>query len=385
MILLFSPFVLSFALGLDVYLPITPIMTKIFNTSPSVIHLTLSIFLLMTGFSQIFIGPIADRYGRKFVLYFSSFSFAFGSLLCAIAPSIFWLLVGRFISALGASGLLVTPFAIIRDSYSGDEKAKMYSFITGAIGISPALAPVVGSYLFYYFGYQSIFLFLTFIGLINLFLTYFFLKETMSLKNCEKENLLTNYTSILTSKPFLYYTSLAGIAQGVFFCFFSISPFILIEINGVEPHHFGYYFAIFGISGILAGYAGGILIEKRGSQSILLLGIWLILIGGISVIFWYYLVGISLMGFLLPMVISSTGAVFLLGATASGALEPFPQCAGTAAAAYGALQFAIASLIGSTLMQIPIVTTLPYGFAIILCGLCAFVINKKRILMNQTI
>ena len=141
LVLIFTPFVFSFAFGLDIYIPIVPKIADIFNTTQTLVQLTLSLFLFVTGVGQLIIGPLADQWGRRRIFFWASFLFALGSVICACAPNIYILILGRVISSLGSCGMLVTSFAVIRDLYSGEESAKIYSFLHGAIGISPLLRP----------------------------------------------------------------------------------------------------------------------------------------------------------------------------------------------------------------------------------------------------
>lgn len=380
LILLLTPFVFSFALGLDIYIPVVPQMTKIFDTTPALIHLTLSLFLCTTGLGQLFVGPFADRYGRKIIFYLSSLSFLFGSLLCAFAPDIVWLIMGRFIAALGACGLLVASFALVRDMYSADESARIYSFLNGAIGISPTFAPMIGGYLALYLGWQSVFIFLAAIGALTLFTTRYFIQETHAVEKRTPidKTILSRYFEIFTTRQFLIFSSISGLAEGVFFCFFSISPFIIIDLLGVATENFGYYFATFGLVIGLGGFASGKLIEKSGVNTTIMTGIFLMLIGGCTMLAWHSIEGLSLTGFLFPMVLSCTGAIFVVGACASAALEPFAAIAGTAAAAFGAFQFSLSALIGAGLMLFPIVSTVPYGIIIVFSGIASFVLFKQR-------
>ena len=177
-ILILLPFGLSFAFGLDMYVPIIPQMSEIFNTTPSMVQLTLSLFLLTTGLGQLFIGPLSDQVGRKKILTLSSLLFVFGSLMCAYSTTIGWLIGARICSSLGACGMLVTTFALVRDLFTGNQSGQMYSFLNGAIGISPTFAPIFGGYLALYFGWQSIFFSLALLGIIAFLITGFFVEET---------------------------------------------------------------------------------------------------------------------------------------------------------------------------------------------------------------
>lgn len=367
-IFILTPFVFSFAFGLDIYIPVVPQMADIFTTTPRMIQLTLSLFLLTTGVAQLLIGPLSDQYGRKVIFYVSSLIFVLGSLGCAFSNHIIELLVFRTITALGACGMLVTSFAIVRDLFSNEESAKMFSFLNGAIGISPTFAPILGGYLAHYFGWQSNFLFLSLIGLFAFVVTKLFIKEThpRHVRVNMDRALFQRYWMILRNKQFMAYSLLAGLAEGIFFCFFSISPFIIIDKLNVPLYQFGYYFAVFGSVISLGGFASGKFIEKVGIRKTIAIGISMMFIGGLSMLIWYAFASLTLSGFLIPMAIACTGAMFLVGSSASGALQPFGKIAGTASAAFGFIEFAVPSIAGSLLMLFSTDSTIPYGITIVI-------------------
>ena len=373
---LLTPFVFSFAFGLDIYIPIIPQMIKIFNTTPALIQLTLSLFLLFTGLGQLLLGPLADRYGRKPLFYASSLCFAIGSFSCTLATDIIALILARVVASIGACGMLVTAFALVRDLFSSDESAKMYSLLNGAVGISPTFAPILGGYLYLYWGWQSVFYCLTGIGILAFFVSWRYLQETLPVANQVKVDRLVfrRYWEVFCHPEFRVYALLGGLAEAVFFCFFSISPFIIIDLHGIPAHQFGYYFAAFGLVIGLGGVASGKMIEKFGIIKTLKVGIYLMFLGGISMLSWPF----SLTGFLLPMVIACMGAMFVVGGATAAALEPFGAIAGTASAAFGALQFSSSSIIGSCLMLFSTSTTTPYGICILLIASLSALLYRLR-------
>jgi hypothetical protein len=159
---------------------------------------------------------------------------------------------------------------------------------------------------------------------------------------------------------------IAGFADAIFFCFFLTSPFIIIELLGVPINQFGYYFAAFGGVIALGGLIGGKCVEKIGIQLTMRVGLGLMMGGGILMLSWHYLYALSLGGFLIPMVVACMGGMFLIGASASVALEPFGAIAGTASAAFGAMEFGISAIVGILMMFFPITSTVPYGVAIVI-------------------
>lgn len=382
-VLILAPFVFSFAFGLDIYIPVVPQMTEIFETTQMLVHLTLSLFLFTTGLGQLWIGPLSDRYGRKPVFYAASACYAAGALMCAAAPGIVWLIAGRFVCSLGACGMLVTSFAMVRDIYANKDSARMYSFLNGAIGISPTFAPIIGGYLALYFGWQSVFVFLAIVGVFAIVVTRVCVEETHPEEKRIRVSkaVFKRYLDIFTHPQFLVYSLIAGLAEGIFFCFFSISPFIIIGLLGVPTHYFGYYFAVFGAVIALGGLGSGKVIEKAGIPTTVAIGIACMIMGGICMLAWYYLATLSLAGFLIPMVLACTGAIFVVGAAASAALEPFAALAGTASAGFGAATFSLSSLMGGLLMLFPVASTVPYGIVITLAGLLSWLVfrmNEKR-------
>lgn len=380
LILILTPFVFSFAFGLDIYIPIIPQMPAIFQTTPAMVQLTMSLFLLTTGIGQLLIGPLSDQFGRKIVFYCASLCYALGSLGCAFSNHIFWLILGRLISSFGACGMLATSFAVVRDLYSGEQSAKMYSFLNGAIGISPTFAPIIGGYLAVYLGWQSVFFFLAGIGVFSLCMTKQFIHETHENEQRIKidRGILKRYGLIFSNQQFIIYATIAGFAEGVFFCFFSVSPFILIDLLGIPTQEFGYYFATFGAVIALGGVASGKVVEKMGVVKTMKGGIMMMLLGGLSMLIWHSLASLSLLGFLIPMVIACTGAMFLVGGSASAALDPFKSIAGTAAAAFGSFEFGISALIGSILMWFPVTSTVTYGISIVMLAFFSGILFRQR-------
>ncbi len=379
LVAILTPFVFSFAFGLDIYIPMLPQMIKIFDTTPALIQLTMSLFLLFTGLGQLFIGPLADRFGRKPVLYTAALCFAVGALGCAYAGDITGLIVARIVTSIGACGMLVTSFAMVRDLYASEQSAKMYSLLNGAIGISPTFAPILGGYLYFYFGWQSVFYFLSSIGILAFFITKRFIQETLPIENQVRINssVFNRYLEVVSNPQFMVFTAITGLAEAVFFCFFSVSPFIIITLHGVPVHEFGYYFALFGCVIGLGGLASGKVLEKIGILPTLKIGILLMFIGGCIMLSWPIVATPGLTGFLLPMIIACMGAMFIIGGSASAALEPFGAIAGTAAAAFGAIQFSISALLGSLLLLFD-VTTAAYAIAILLIAIATTAIFALR-------
>lgn len=373
--LILAPFVFSFAFGLDIYIPIVPLMTKVLNTTPTMVQLTLSLFIFVNGFGELLAGPISDHMGRHKTLLLSSLLFSIGGVLSAFSSSIYMLILARIVCALGASGLLVTAFAIVRDQFSGVQSAVMFNFLNSAIGISPTFAPIIGGYLAKSLGWRSVFWFLAVLGSLTIFIALCFIKETLPQNKRRPLSLsiFKDYIKLFTHRIFLFYMLFSGIGVAICFCFFSVSPFIIIKLLHVETQHFGFYFAIFGLVLACGGLLNGWLVTKIGLDNTLKVGTVLLFLGGLSMLLTNLYIGLSLTGFMLTTVIACLGAVFFLGSGAAGAMEPFPDKAGMAAAGLGFGPFAIAAVTGSILMLFPINSSIPYAITLLILAILAFI------------
>lgn len=375
LLLILSPFVFSFAFGLDIYVPIIPKIGHIFDTTQAMVQMTLSLFLLANGVGELLIGPVSDQIGRFKTIVISAMLYSLGGALSAMSATIGVLIVARIICALGASGLLVVAFAIIRDLYSGNQSAKMMSFLNAAIGISPTFAPIIGGYLDHAFGWESVFWFLAALGGVTLVVCLIFVKETHPVEKRVRITLgvFKRYKQLFSNKIFLKYAIFAGLGVSICFSFFSVSSLILIKLLHIKEIHFGYYFALFGLVIGIGGIISGHVAARWGVDKTIRLGVIILLIGGLSMFLTQYTLGLTLWGFMISTMIACTGAIFLIGSGAAGAMEPYPQMAGLAAAGLGFLQFFISSAIGSLLMLFPVASSLSFSIAIIVVGILAII------------
>lgn len=365
-----SPLIFSFAIALDIYVPSIPTIQNYFHVSQAMMQLTVSLFLLITGFAQLIMGPFSDQIGRRKIALFSIALLVIGSLLCALAWDMSFLIMGRMVQALGACGMMVTCFAIVRDLFSEEECARVYSFLNSTISLSPLLAPLVGGYLAYFFNWRASFIFLAIIAALIFLSTYRNLNETLAPKNkrnLEKEFLL-DYLHVLKNPCFRVYTFAACAGFACFLTFFSSSSYIIINLLHIPEQHFGFYFAAIGIVFFFSSLLGGYTAQKLGIYKTVLMGGVLILLAGCIMLLWYRDEGLSIYAFMCPMMIMGIGGAFVMGAGAGGAISPFPTMAGTASALFGCLQFVFAFIISQVVLQWQVNSTVPLSITLIALG-----------------
>lgn len=117
-LVLLAPFNILASLGMDIYLPIVPAMPAILGTTPEVVQLTLTLYMIMLGVGQIIFGPLSDRFGRRPILIGGVFVFAVTSLALAVTTSAWLFVFLRLVQAAGAAAMLVAVFATVRDVYA---------------------------------------------------------------------------------------------------------------------------------------------------------------------------------------------------------------------------------------------------------------------------
>ena len=139
------------------YLPAMPVIEKVFHTSTAAVQMTMVTFLLGYALGQPLYGPITDRFGRKPPLYASLLVFIGSSAACALSPSIHVMSFARLVQAVGACGGAVMSRAMVTDLFPASELRRIFSMLVLVLGVSPVIAPLIGSYLLVWFGWNSAF------------------------------------------------------------------------------------------------------------------------------------------------------------------------------------------------------------------------------------
>lgn len=377
-----SPSILLRALAMDIFIPCLPTVAKEFNSSFGVAQWTLSIYFIGAGLGQLVMGPLADHFGRRKVILSSIVVFAVSSILCAGANSIYELIFFRLLQGIGACGTTVVTLAVVRDLFEDHATPKVYSYVNSVIALAPILAPLLGGSLLVWTGtWRSCFYFVTVFSLLAFVINYFYLKETnprfAADAKLEQIKLFRNYREIFTNKLFMIFTccSIAGLSG--LFLFFSMSAVLLIDILGVAPDNYGYYF---GFNSII--YLGGNIIspklqQKFGSDRVIKIGSRLALLGAVVMLLWHWQLGLSKTGLLAPNLLITFGIGLIFGPCMAGAMRNFKHIAGMASASYGALLYCVSALIVAWVMQYQISNTLPLAITMLIMSSFSLLILRK--------
>ncbi len=378
-VLMLSALVLALPLAMDIYIPAVPTIARLFNISATAMQLTLTLFMVTAGFLQLVLGPLSDQHGRKKICMISIVIFAVGCILCAVSSSLYQLVISRLIQAVGCCGMLMIPFAIVRDLYSGVNSAKTYSLLNGIISFSPMFAPFIGSYIDVYFGWQSTFLALLIIALIGFLTLGFGLPETLNPAYRRKFNwqIFMTYKSIFCNQIFSIYTLFSAFGFSYFYLFCSISPYLIIRQLHIPELDYGYYFCFMGISFFLGSFLSAYAVGKLGIYQTVVLGFIISLLGGALMTGWYFITGLTINNFIWPMILIGIGGTFTLGASNGGAMEPFTKDTGAAAALGGGFRFVFSGVLGSIVISKHIASTLPLAMPAVIFSLLGIIVFIK--------
>lgn len=355
-------------LSLDMYLPALPVLAGDLHTTTSLAQMSLTACMLGLSLGQLIAGSLSDVRGRRMPLLIGLIIYAISSVLCMFSPSI-WVFLGlRFVQGMaGAAGIVISR-AIVRDMYEGVELTKFIALLMLVNGAAPILAPIAGGQILEFTTWRGVFLVLSLIGVLMLFVVMLGLKETHPPERRSKGGLtstLRTFRGLLTDRMFMGYALTQGLVFAGMFAYISGSPFVLQDIFGVTPQMFSMCFAINGLGVIIAGQITGRLAGKVSNHRLLAGGLTLAAFGGL-LLFIATLSGTGLYVILAAFffIVSSVGPVSV--ATTSLALQNQGKSAGSAAALLGLLSFIIGGLIAPLVGLGGSETAVPLGIIIAL-------------------
>ena len=241
--------------SIDTYLPAFTGIAQSIGATPVEMQQTLSAYLFGFAVMNLFHGALSDSFGRRPVVLWGIALFTLASAGCALSQHIGALVFFRAVQGMSAGAGIVVSRAVIRDMFPPADAQRVMSQVTIYFGIAPAVAPMVGGFLFVNVGWHSIFWFLTAIGVLLWAANYRLLPET--LHDTHKQlfdvrNLLRGYWQLGSSPRFLMLALASGIPFNGMFLYVLSAPVFLGEHLGLTPGEFFWFFSLT-IAGIMGG------------------------------------------------------------------------------------------------------------------------------------
>ena len=241
--------------SIDAYLPAFAGMQASLAATPLEIQQTLSGYLFAFGVMFLFHGALSDSFGRRPVILVAVAVYAAASLWCAIAGSVQGLIVGRVVQGLSVGAGMVVGRAMIRVLFGPEDAQRLMSLVTLFFGLAPAIAPVIGGWLFIGLGWRSIFYFLTAVGVLLLAVSWRYLPETLRPEERQSFHpiaLIRGYREVGAHLRFLLLSLAAGLNFNGFFLYIVSAPMFLGTHLHIGPEAYAWLFVPC-ILGIMVG------------------------------------------------------------------------------------------------------------------------------------
>ncbi|PRM87155.1 multidrug effflux MFS transporter [Aliarcobacter cryaerophilus] len=359
-------------MGIDTYLPSIPEIAKYFDVNIHKVELSLSIFLIGFAIGQIFGGPISDRYGRRVGSIVGLLGYALFSFLIIFSSSIYELWIYRFLEAFFGGITVVNATAAVRDRFSGQEAAKVFSLIGMVRSLAPLLAPVFGAAIIHFFPWEGIFIFLTIYALIVAFFIYKDLPESFTYT---KQNIIESYKLVLTHRKAMKAMLVLAISFGAFFIIIAKTSYIYIEYFGIKTDYFPLFFGINFII-LIAMINVNVKLLKTYEAKIIAKYATLIQFC-VGIIFLLIHKDMNLILTVIIIASYMSMMAFIFGNCMSLAIEHFSKNAGVASGVIGVLQFGLGALISSVALNFDNNGFFVIAFSITFLSIISFLIMRS--------
>ena len=334
------------ALAIDIYLPSLPAIGRALHASPAAVANTVATYLIGMAAGQLLWGPLSDRMGRRPVLLIGFGIAVVASLFCAAAPNIAWLTAGRFLQALGSCTGMVVGRAVVRDRYSHQDSARIFSFIMLVFGVVPLVAPLIGATLIAYAPWRMIFIVLAAFAAAVWAAVFFRLDESrsaMTAAQAQNESIVMSFVDLLRQRRLVGYLLAAALNGATLFTYIAAGPDLFISTFGFTPTQFAWLFGLNAIGIVGASQVNRLLLDRFESDTILGASSLACVAAGAS------LCAAAAFGLGAPVIVALLFATltaygFVQSNASAGALSVDPSRAGATSALMGASAFGVGAL-----------------------------------------
>ena len=275
-----------------IYTPSLPDLARIMGVGNGLVNLTLSIYFVGFAVGVLVWGRLSDRIGRRSAMLWGIGIYALGCLLCYASQNIIGLVLARFVQAFGASTGSVVTQTIMRDIYRGPRRSQVFSIISGAIALTPAVGPFIGGYIDELWGFYANFMVLLLMGMGLFVYAFRALPETKADTLAPPTNLLRLGRRMLRDRTIWAWAFLLAACNGILFSYYGEAPFLFIELLNFTPSQYGMFGLSVALPIMLASLLSHRLNVRLSSESVILCGSFTVLIGA------FLLVGNASAGFI---------------------------------------------------------------------------------------
>ncbi|UTO28918.1 multidrug effflux MFS transporter [Bartonella harrusi] len=338
----------------DIFLPALGEMHQYYHVTESKIQSSVAIFLFALALGQLIYGPLSDNFGRKKTLLFGLFLWLFTTLSVIYTVNIHAFLGLRFLQGLGACAGIVLSRAIINDLMDKKAAGKLYLIVFPFIGISPALAPLVGGLLLQVFNWQATFIFLSLFIFLTILPCCFVLIETLPPQKRQRFSpvgFVKGCLGVLRNKQFIFYALIPCFSYAAYFAYIVESPFLLTTL-GLPVIYIGYSYISVSLPYIIGNLVARWFFKRESMERAVWRGYIIFVVGGVLFALQMYVSPWPLVTSFMAIAVLTFGNGFLLPLGTALAISSHPQAAGAASGMMGALQLGSAALSAAVIGRI---------------------------------
>lgn len=365
--------------SIDMYLPAFADIAADLGTDVAHISLSLSSFFIGISFGQFIYGPMLDRFGRKKPLFAGLVIYLIASALCALVQSADMLIALRFLQALGGCAGMVASRAMVRDLFSVEDNAKVFSMLMLVVGVSPIIAPTLGGFVTAEFGWHYVFVILTLMALVIILAVHFGLPESQQADpgySLKPKAIIKNFWAVLKEPQFVTYAFTGAVAAAGLYAYVAGSPVVFLEIFKVSEKQYGLIFALVAAGLILATQVNRLLLRQYKSEQVIPVALFVQSLAGIGLFVGSLGGWLNLIGTILLLIVYLSCQGFTFPNSSALSMAPFAKNAGSASALMGGVQMGLGALTSALVSILSNGTALPMTGVMACCAISSFIILK---------
>jgi DHA1 family bicyclomycin/chloramphenicol resistance-like MFS transporter len=377
LIFLFGALTVFTPLAIDMYLPALPTIATGFHVSISAIEHSLASYFLGVAFGQAIVGPVSDRFGRRWPLLIGLGLYVLGSAACALAVGPISLDTARFVQAMGGCAGSVLARACVRDIFPPSEASRIFAQMLLVLSVSPLFAPLFGGWMLLIASWRDLFWIQGGLAALTVIAVYFRLPESHpgSDRPIHPLAVMRDYAAIGRDRRFLGYVMASTLSSAGLFVYLTGWAHVVIDIYRIPAQYFGFTFLINGIGLIVVSQVTARLLHHRPAPHLLQWALAAQAFCAVMALLFAWTGWGGIYG-LLPWLFLYCSLIGAVSPTASGlALMGFGTSAGMASALMGIIVSGGGSIASLGMGAATPVTPVPMAALICLCGFAAFAAN----------
>lgn len=365
------------ALAIDAMLPALGVMSNDLGVSDAnKRQLVVGVFLISSGLASLFPGALADRYGRRPVLFACLGGYIAMNLAAALAPTFLMLLICRGLTGAFAAGFLVLTGAIIRDRFEGDRMARTQSLVSMVFMVIPMAAPSLGQGVLAIAGWRWIFGMMAGLGAMVAVWAWLRIPETLHPEFRQPIRLgaiATNMRTVFMTRSAFGYVVGMALVQGALFGYINSSEQLVAEHFGAGTH-FPLIFGGMALCMAMASLTNSRIVERFGTRRVSHCALVAYIVLGVLQLWFASQPGETIWHFG-PLMTLNLCVMGFIGANFQAiALQPFARVAGAAASVQAFMRMLIGSLLGALIGQAYDGSARPLAMALLSAGIGALIL-----------